>query len=416
MKAQAVIDQIHASRATGVKRGLKNTARLIEALNIHPGVPVIHVAGTNGKGSTCAMLESALRPYRTGLFTSPFLQHYAERIRICGQPMTDDKIALYGSEVLDCAAELRKEGIEPTPFELGTAMAALAFQREHVGVWILETGMGGRTDPTTAIPADLCGITSIGLDHQQYLGHTIDAIAGEKAGIMCRGKTCVASGGPGEAVLQEEAQRIGAELICPPGEVLESCSDRWGSDVVLACRETYRLHIPLPGTHQIMNTLLSVRLLEETRELGVPVTHGQIVEGIRKVHWPGRLEWHDQLLLDGAHNPPAVRTLGEYVRQFLPDPPVLLTAVMGDKDTHALAEAFSGFIKEAVTVNLPEVRAMKDTEWAAILSGYGMHAEAGGSVEEGLARARRMAGEKTVLVAGSFYLAGFVRALLGLEA
>ena len=181
MEARAVIEKIHASRENGVKRGLENTARLMKALNIHPGVPVIHVAGTNGKGSTCAMLESALRPYRTGLFTSPFLQQYAERIRIDGRPATDEMISSCGSEVLRCAEALNREGVYPTPFELGTALAALIFQREQVGVWILETGMGGRNDPTTAIPADLSGITSIGLDHRQYLGDTIEDIAREKA-------------------------------------------------------------------------------------------------------------------------------------------------------------------------------------------------------------------------------------------
>ena len=415
MKAQAVIEKIHASRGTGVKRGLENTARLMEALNIHPAVPVIHVAGTNGKGSTCAMLESALRSNRTGLFTSPFLQRYEERIRLCGRPMTEEMVSRYGSEVLDCAEELRRQGIHPTPFELGTDLAALTFQREGAGVWILETGMGGRTDPTTAIAADLCGITSIGLDHRQYLGNTLDAIAREKAGIMCQGKVCVASGGPGETVLQEEALRIGAHLICPPGSIQTSYSDRMGSDAMLVCRETYHLHIPLPGTHQIQNALLAVRMLEEARQLGLSIPHEQILEGIQETHWPGRLEWHDQLLIDGAHNPPAVRSLGEYIRQFFPEPPILLTAVMEDKDTQAVAKEFGTYIHTAVTVNLPERRAMKDTEWAETLAEHGIHAEAGGSVQQGLEKAVRLAGDRPVLVAGSFYLAGIVRTLAGLN-
>ena len=251
MEARAVIEKIHASRENGVKRGLENTARLMKALNIHPSVPVIHVAGTNGKGSTCAMLESALRPYRTGLFTSPFLQQYAERIRIDGRPATDEMISSCGSEVLRCAEALNREGVYPTPFELGTALAALIFQREQVGVWILETGMGGRNDPTTAIPADLSGITSIGLDHRQYLGDTIEDIAREKAGIMCRQKTCVAADGPGRNILESEAERIGAHLICPPGTVLSVQADPYGVQAEIACGEKYQLSIPLPGLHQV---------------------------------------------------------------------------------------------------------------------------------------------------------------------
>ncbi len=415
MEARAVIEKIHASRASGIKRGLENTARLMKALNIRPAVPVIHVAGTNGKGSTCAMLESALRPYRTGLFTSPFLQQYAERIRIDGRPASDEMISSCGSEVLRCAEELRGEGIFPTPFELGTALAALIFQREQVGVWILETGMGGRNDPTTAIPADLSGITSIGLDHRQYLGDTIEDIAREKAGIMCRQKTCVAVDGPGRKVLESEAERIGARLVCPPGTIRNVQADRYGVQAEIACGENYPLSIPLPGLHQVSNALLAVRLLEEVRALGIPVSREQIIDGVSRVRWPGRLEWHENLLIDGAHNPPAVHALGQYVHEYLKCRPVLLTSVMADKDTQALAEEFSVFVSDAVTVSLPEVRAMPDTEWAEILKQHGIRAMAGGSVQEGLETALRLADGGPVLVAGSFYLAGAVRSAAGLE-
>ena len=415
MEARAVIEKIHASRENGVKRGLENTARLMKALNIHPGVPVIHVAGTNGKGSTCAMLESALRPYRTGLFTSPFLQQYAERIRIDGRPATDEMISSCGSEVLRCAEALNREGVYPTPFELGTALAALIFQREQVGVWILETGMGGRNDPTTAIPADLSGITSIGLDHRQYLGDTIEDIAREKAGIMCRQKTCVAADGPGRNILESEAERIGAHLICPPGTVLSVQADPYGVQAEIACGEKYQLSIPLPGLHQVSNALVAVRLLEEVRTLGIPVSREEIIRGLSSIRWPGRLEWHGNLLIDGAHNPPAVHALGRYVHEFLKCRPVLLTSVMADKDTQALAEEFSAFVSDAVTVNLPEVRAMKDTAWADILQQHGIHAQAGGSVQDGLDMALRLADGRPVLVAGSFYLAGAVRSAAGLE-
>ena len=156
-------------------------------------------------------------------------------------------------------------------------------------------------------------------------------------------------------------------------------------------------------------------IVDRIRALGIPVSREQIIDGVSRVRWPGRLEWHENLLIDGAHNPPAVHALGQYVHEYLKCRPILLTSVMADKDTQALAEEVSAFVSDAVTVSLPEVRAMPDTEWAEILKQHGIRAMAGGSAQEGLETALRLADGGPVLVAGSFYLAGAVRSAAGLE-
>ena len=186
--AEEVVNEIHSALGDGDKQGLRNTAALLETLQAWPACPVIHVAGTNGKGSVCAMLNSVLTAagYRTGMYTSPFLQTYNERIRLNGKPITAEQLAHYGNETLDAAEKLKRElDYHCTPFELGTALAFHTFQAEKAELIISETGMGGRLDPTNAIPnPTVCAITAIGMDHMQYLGNTLTEIAGEKAGII----------------------------------------------------------------------------------------------------------------------------------------------------------------------------------------------------------------------------------------
>lgn len=186
MTAKDVVDAIHAARETGAKHGLENIHRLIDTLCPNPTVPVIHVAGTNGKGSTCAMLERILRAagYRTGLYTSPYLQHYEERVRIGGEPLTEAQMVRYGEPLLAAAEAMKAEGLCPTPFELGTALAFSAFEGEKVDVAVVETGIGGRLDPTNFVTPVVSVITAIGLDHMKMLGDTLPAIAAEKAGII----------------------------------------------------------------------------------------------------------------------------------------------------------------------------------------------------------------------------------------
>lgn len=415
---QDVIAYIDAARTTGRKQGLENTLRLMEKLHIMPSVPVVHIAGTNGKGSTCAMLAFILESagLRTGLYTSPFLQTYAERFRIGGRLATEEEIQEAGVRLMAAAEALRGEGVFPTPFELGTALACLLFEDTACQVWILETGMGGTFDATTAVPATLCGITPIGMDHRQYLGTSLQEIAGHKAGIMRRNVPCIAASMAEAAaqVLARHAQETGAPLRMPPGSLSEVRTGRTGTDAVISAREQYALHIPLAGSHQAENALLAVSLAEELRAQGVCIPKSAIEAGIARVRWPGRLEWCGNVLIDGAHNPPALEALGRYL-QTLSQPPVLVAAVMADKDLEAVSDALGRLSDRIVCVPLHSPRALSPDVLADMLQRRGVTAFCAQDLPSGLQLAREKAGEGDIVCTGSLYLAGEVRTALGLE-
>ena len=294
--AEEVVNEIHSALGDGDKQGLRNTAALLETLQAWPACPVIHVAGTNGKGSVCAMLNSVLTAagYRTGMYTSPFLQTYSERIRLNGKPVSDELLAQYGNETLDAAEKLKREqDYHCTPFELGTALAFRTFRAEKVELIISETGMGGRLDPTNAIPnPTVCAITAIGMDHMQYLGNTLTEIAGEKAGIIKYGVPVVCY--PPEEkevqdVLNARAEKEEATLIIPEKEqirIREANARYTIADYKTGNRVWTNLRISLSGEHQTVNALVVLCVLEELEKQGmdgwngagtwswtVPITH-----------------------------------------------------------------------------------------------------------------------------------------------
>ncbi|MCQ2458005.1 MAG: bifunctional folylpolyglutamate synthase/dihydrofolate synthase [Clostridia bacterium] len=424
LNARQVIDRIHGAIGDGSKNGLDNTRKLIGMLDCAPRVPVIHVAGTNGKGSTCAMTASVLKEagYKTGLYTSPFLQIYNERIRIDGTPVSDDVLAREGNRVLQAAEELKKEGVRATPFELGTALALCVFATENVEYIVLEVGMGGRLDPTNAVenPA-VCAITAIGMDHMQYLGDTLTAIAGEKAGIIKEGVPVVCHTQPADVT---ETIRLVAEkkharmIMTDPSMILaeESRLNETRADLKTAT-EWKGLRIPLPGKHQVTNTLVVLGIIDELRARGTRVPDEAVYRGIASTVWPARAEWCGSLLMDGAHNAQGAASLADYVHRELSGVHrVLLTGVLKEKLSGEMLTSLSGMARTAITVTPDSPRAMAAEELAGILRDYGMEVTAAGSVEEGLATARKLAGEQGVVIAtGSLYFVGQLRGIVGLK-
>ena len=424
---EQVIHEINSAMGDGDEQGLRNTAALLEILQAWPACPVVHVAGTNGKGSVCAMLSSVLTAagYRTGLYTSPFLQTYRERIRINGTPITEDRLEKYGNEMLDAAEALNREkGCRNTPFGLGTALALLAFRREDTDVIILETGLGGRFDPTNVIPKPaVCAITAIGMDHMQLLGDTLAEIAREKAGIIKPGVPVVCY--PPET---EEVRRViagtaadrGAPLtILKKGQVRILEADAHGSvgDFVMDSRTWSGLKVSLPGAHQTLNALTALAVLEELEKQGIRFPRKAVVRGIGCTAWPGRLEWHGNILMDGAHNAQGVRALRSFTEACLSGRrKVLLAGVLKEKLTEDMLDGLSGIAEEAVTVTPDSPRAMQAEEMSRLLREKGMNACAANSLKEGLDRALALAGEDGVILAtGSLYFIGALRNELGLR-
>ncbi|MBE5769560.1 MAG: bifunctional folylpolyglutamate synthase/dihydrofolate synthase [Clostridiales bacterium] len=422
MNAEQVIEAIHGSYLKGSKHGLRNTQMLLERLCPQCRVPVIHVAGTNGKGSTCAMLESILRAagYRTGLYTSPFLQMYHERIRLDGLPLTDDLMVKYGNPLVEAAYALEAEDVQVTPFEMGTVLALTAFEGEQVDVAIIEVGLGGRLDPTNVVSPCLCAITAIGLDHMNLLGNTLTEIAGEKAGIIKPGVPVVCQPAAEEvaAVFAEKAAEMHAPLIqLEMSMVTAAHADAYGSVISCQLQNTWeQVNIPLPGAHQQKNALTVLALVEQLRQQGWNIPDKAVVDGISATRWLARLEWCGNVLIDGAHNPQGIEALRDYVQAYLPDKRrILLTGVLEDKLQPDMLKMLADVGEKQVTVTPDTPRAMAAQELAQRLNHIGGAARAADSLASGLAIARELAGEDGVVIAaGSLYFAGGLRNVLGL--
>ena len=422
MNAELVIEAIHGSYAKGSKHGLRNMHLLLEQLCPECRVPVIHVAGTNGKGSTCAMLESILRAagYRTGLYTSPFLQMYQERIRLDGLPLRDDLLVKYGEPLVAVSRQLEEQDVQVTPFEMGTALALSVFEGEKVDVAIIEVGLGGRLDPTNVVQPCLCGITAIGMDHMNFLGNTLAEIAGEKAGIIKQGVPVVCH--PAEedvaAVFAARASEMQAPLRqLDRAMLVDTQSDAYGSVASYQLGDKWSdVRIPLPGAHQLTNAMTVLAMVEELRRQGWNISDAAVYAGVAGTRWPARLEWCGRVLIDGAHNPQGIAALRDYVQTYLlKKKRVLLTGVLEDKLQPEMLGMLASLGQQIVTVTPDNPRAMQAAELAQRLNAVGGCAQAADSLESGLARARALAGETGIIIAaGSLYFAGGLRTVLGL--
>ena len=422
MNATEIIEAIHGSYAKGSKHGLRNMHLLMERLCPECRVPVIHVAGTNGKGSTCAMLESILRAagYRTGLYTSPFLQMYQERIRLDGLPLVDDLMVKYGEPLVAAARELEKQDVQVTPFEMGTALALSVFEGERVDIAIIEVGLGGKLDPTNIVKPCLCGIGAIGMDHMNFLGNTLAEIAGEKAGIIKPGVPVVCHVAENDVanVFATKAAEMQAPLRQMRMEYLTGAkADAHGATASYALEGEWRdVRIPLPGAHQLTNAMTVLAMVEELRKQGWNIPDEAVYGGMANTRWPARLEWCGKVLIDGAHNPQGIAALRDYVQTYLADEKrVLLTGVLEDKLQPEMLGMLASLGQKIVTVTPDNPRAMQAAELAHRLNAVGGDAVPADSLQDGLNKARALAGDEgMVIAAGSLYFAGGLRTVLGL--
>jgi dihydrofolate synthase/folylpolyglutamate synthase len=382
--------------------GLERMERALAALG-HPEhrYPVLHVGGTNGKGSTCAMAAAALAAagHRVGLYTSPHLVSFAERIQVAGVPIPDPALAAAIDEVRRACPwhEAGGEGERLTYFEFATLAGLLHFARSGVSVAVVEVGLGGRFDATTAVAPRVTVVARIGLDHTQLLGDTVEQIAFEKAGIFKSGVPAVVHGRqpPGALqVLRDEAARRGAPLVVAAAD--------------------YPGPIALPGAHQRGNAALAQAALRQLAGAGVRVPDQAVAEGIATARWPGRLEALGGVLLDGAHNPDGAAALAAALRTLHPGRPVeLVLGVLSDKDHRGMLAALVPAVRRIHAVTPVSPRARPAGEVAAAAAALGADVHAHGSLPEAVACARTSAADGAVVcVAGSLYLVGEARALL----
>lgn len=394
----------------GIRPGLERIEALLDRLgNPHRGPRIVHIAGTNGKGSVAAMLESILRTagFRVGRYTSPHLVRYTERFLVEGKEVSPARFDAILSEVEKTAREIEGERDDPfTEFELLTAAAFLLFSREMVNVWVIETGMGGRWDATNAVHPELSIITNVALDHAEILGGTVEAIAEEKAGILKSGIPILTGAiGPSLEVIERVAQEKGCPLLRPEGA--EFLAAEGGDQVFTYGGKDYSLS--LLGTYQWQNAPLAI---EAARLLRIP--ERTIQEGLSTVRWPGRFEaWQDEegrkWLFDGAHNPAGMQELLFSLEVFFPGKVFALFGALKDKEWTTMLDSLA---KKAEVLYVPpeSMRALTPEELWKQRSGI----PACRTLHEGLERAKREAGDRLIVVCGSLYLVGAARDALGL--
>ena len=412
---------IHSRSRFSARPGLARMRRLMELLgDPQKQLRCFHVAGTNGKGSTCAMLASCLQSagYRTGLYISPFVIDFRERMQIDGEMISAQELASTAEQVKSAAEILCAENDPPLEFEVVTAIAFCWYAQKKCDYVVLEVGLGGRLDPTHVIDRSVVSvICTIDYDHTAILGDTLEKIAREKCGIFKEGGIAAFSPQSIEAerVIRAEAQKKQISLRCPePDRFRVFSEDLSGSDALLC---GLRLKIPLIGRHQLINCATAVTALFAARNAGVRISDEQLRQGIAAVHFPARLELLGEcpvLLLDGAHNPSGARALADAVEKFLKGRRCV--AVMGmlqDKDyTHALAELVPHFWK-ILTLTPDSPRALPAEELAKSARLLGGNALAAGSPRDAIKLAKKLAGEDgAVVVCGSLFLAASLRPML----
>ncbi len=398
---------LYSLQRFGIKLGLDNIRRLLDELSRSGGLPeppwaiwrsafpwkVIHVAGTNGKGSVCAMIDSICRAqgYRTGLFISPHLVTFRERIRVNGAMISEDAVADGLTIIRDLVADW---DLPPTFFEVTTALALKHFGDANVDIAILETGLGGRLDATNAVRSDVSVITPIAMDHEEWLGHTLGEIAAEKAGIIKQRVPVIS------APQQSEAE-----------EVIRARAADCGSPVQFVNETYHRSPLALRGEFQKQNAAIAIAAIHAAN---IQLGDKAIVRGLAAVEWPARFQkWDERTIIDGAHNPGAARILAETWREVFGDQKAtLVLAVLSDKDLRGICEVLAPIAASVILPKIRSERAVAPAELAKIFSiiSPSLPHSITSTIGDALMLAR--ANQNPILITGSLHFAGEVLAHL----
>ncbi|RZO17515.1 MAG: bifunctional folylpolyglutamate synthase/dihydrofolate synthase [Verrucomicrobiaceae bacterium] len=387
---------LYSRQESGIKLGLTSIMRLLNELKVpDPEMPIIHVAGTNGKGSTCAFMDSVLRAsgYRAGLFTSPHLISFRERISLDGRPANEIEIAEGLTHLKKLVSEWREV---PTFFEITTALAFKLFTEKKMDVAVVEVGLGGRLDSTNAIIPSVCVITPISLDHQHILGESISEIAKEKAGIMKEGVPVISAPqhNDAQAILDSRAKELGISVHYIGG----SCDQD---------------NISLRGKHQRQNAALAVAALENCP---LQINRDSYAKGLAQTKWRGRFEQFPQkkgmdIVIDGAHNIEGARALVETWEEVYGDSkPVVIFAVAANKDLPSLINIISQIAENFILTQPNTPRKLASPKDVAKLIPSHISNEYEESVQDAIKKAE--SSNRHVLIVGSLFLAGEALSIL----
>lgn len=413
MTLDATLKKLYARRRFGVRPGIERVQLLLERLgNPQHDFKTIHVVGTNGKGSTSAFLSSILGSagYRTALFTSPHLVDFTERFRIDGQKVSPVEI----QELL--AVVLSSDPNEATFFEIITALSALLFSRKRVDVAVIEAGMGGRSDATAAFPGIMTVITPISLDHCDYLGKTITAIAEEKCAIAEPGTPVVCSVQPVSALdIIVKQCRLGNNPLIKSGRDFTVCRDLEGTLAYGGLKyQLDGISIGISGRYQSENAAVALAAAETAMTLGYDITAGAMTDGIKHAYWPGRMEVIAQqplVILDGAHNPDGMSAMIDSLVEFTYRRLYVVLGIMQDKQVDEMLALLKPHVGKIYAVTPAVDRALPSQLLVQKCHTAGIRCEDAGTVINGLEMARRHSDpDDLVMVCGSLFVVGEVKA------
>ena len=420
MTYNEALDFIHSVGWRGSKPGLSRTKELLEKLGSpERELKFIHIAGTNGKGSIAAMLDSICRAagLKSGLYTSPYIGRFNERMRLCGEPISDDELAAL-CEMVRPIAEAMDD--PPTEFEIITALAFEWYRAKRADIVVLEVGLGGELDSTNVIPApEAAVITDIALDHTELLGDTIEKIAAAKAGIIKRGcaVACAANDALAEAVIAQKCLDMGCELAeVERGALI--IKDETLEGTRFAYKDLKDLFIPLLGDYQPRNAALAVEAARLLEKRGLPLGERAIREGLSAVSWPARFELLQSdpvFIVDGGHNPQGVAAAAASLKKLLPGVrPAVMFGVMADKAVDEMVELLCALADDFICVKPDNPRALDAAALAGKFRSRGKRASTCESVAEGVEKTLALAQKSgAALALGSLYMSGAIRARFG---
>jgi dihydrofolate synthase/folylpolyglutamate synthase len=418
MTYQEALEYLTSLGRFGIKLGLQRTTAILHELgDPHELFQGVLVAGTNGKGSVCAMLASILQAagYRVGLMPKPHLVSYTERIQVDQRPIAEADFAALLTEVQPAITRVAAELGPPTEFEILTTATLYYFARAGIDLLVCEVGLGGRLDSTNVLDLGVNVITNIALDHTQHLGSTLEAIAAEKAGIL-KPESIAITGAqpPALAVIEHAAQHVDVPLLRLGQEIIVKAADKQWAGIeasITTPRGSYeQLRIPLLGIYQAENAALAVAAIDALRSSGWDISDGALRDGLARTRWPGRLEVLDRnpiVMVDGAHNPAALeRTLTAFKTLAGDRSVVIVFGAMKDKDLATMLSQLKVFSAPVIFSAINWHRAASPFDLGAR---FGGEAEVANSAAAALTRARQLAGrDGLVLVCGSLYLVGEV--------
>ena len=427
MKYQEAMKYITEVGNFGSNYGLERTYKLLELLdNPQDKLKIIHVAGTNGKGSTTAMITSMLKGcgYKVGMYTSPFLEEFEERIQINGENIPKEKLAQLITKIKYAVDKVIEEGYNhPTEFEIITVLMFLYFATEEVDFAVVEVGLGGRLDSTNVITPILSVITSISFDHTNLLGNTLEEIAAEKAGII---KSCIPTviypqEEVAEIVISSKCQELDSKLYKINKEDAKLINiikeDKIYQQVKVKLDDEYDVKLPLLGEHQILNLAVALKALEVIKDKAPKLNRESIVKSLATVRWNGRLEIMSNspyVVIDGAHNIQGITQLDKNIKKYFEYKDMyLILGILADKDVEDMVKVITPKAKKVFTVTPNSMRAETAEELLEEVKKYNESCEAYNDYKNAFEDALKLCKkDDLLLISGSLYMIGEMRGII----